>query len=224
LGWLRQMHALAGGGHFAIDGKTLRRSGSPASGLGPLHLVSVWATQANLSLGQVAVDEKSNEITAIPKLLELLDLHGALVTIDAMGCQKKVARQVTEGGGDYVLTVKENQPHLLEDVVSCFVRAIESDFQGVGHDQKFNGGRNRFKVNVLRQLRCDTHGIDTLARRVGPAPFEAEQVGCRGAVALVGQESSHAVGPPLRAFRLRHPADRHDACLAGKHPPASAPG
>ena len=94
-----------GGKHFAIDGKALRRSGSPANGLGPLHLVSVWATQANLALGQVAVDGKSNEITAIPRLLELLDLHGALVSLDAMGCQKDIARQVVESGGDYVLTV-----------------------------------------------------------------------------------------------------------------------
>jgi predicted transposase YbfD/YdcC len=135
LGWLRQLHAETGGEHFAIDGKTLRRSGSPANGLGPLHLVSVWATQANLVLGQVAVDAKSNEITAIPRLLELLDLHGALVTLDALGCQKKIAQQVTEAGGDYLLTVKENQGHLYEDIQGCFLRAIESDFEGVEHDR-----------------------------------------------------------------------------------------
>jgi predicted transposase YbfD/YdcC len=129
LAWLGGLHAALGGEHFAIDGKTLRRSGSPANGLGPLHLVSVWATQANLTLGQVAVDGKSNEITAIPKLLELLDLSGALVTIDAMGCQKKIAERITAGGGDYVLTVKENQAHLYEDIVDCFVRAID-DPQG----------------------------------------------------------------------------------------------
>ncbi len=134
LAWLRQLHAQLGGDHFAIDGKALRRSGSPTNGLGPLYLVSVWATQANLTLGQVAVDTKSNEITAIPKLLELLDLHGALVTIDAMGCQKKIAAQITEGGGDYVLTVKENQGHLYDDILSCFVQAIEADFQGVSCD------------------------------------------------------------------------------------------
>ena len=120
LAWLRQLHSQVGGEHFAIDGKALRRSGSPSNGLGPLHLVSVWATAANLSLGQVAVDGKSNEITAIPKLLELLDLHGALVTIDAMGCQKKIAQQITDGGGDYVLTVKENQPGLKTDIGAGF--------------------------------------------------------------------------------------------------------
>ena len=135
LNWLHALHSQLGGEHFAIDGKTLRRSGSPANGLGPLHLVSVWATQANLTLGQVAVDAKSNEITALPRLLELLDLHGALVTLDAMGCQKEIARQITEGGGDYVLTVKENQGHLFEDILDCFVRAIEADFAGVPHDR-----------------------------------------------------------------------------------------
>lgn len=135
LAWLRQLHAQVGGDHFALDGKTLRRSGSPANGLGPLHLVSVWATQANLTLGQVAVADKSNEITAIPRLLELLDLHGAFVTVDAMGCQRKVAQQIAEGGGDYLLTVKENQGHLFADIQACFVQAIESDFQGVRHDR-----------------------------------------------------------------------------------------
>jgi predicted transposase YbfD/YdcC len=133
LGWLHQLHARVGGKHFAVDGKTLRRSGSPAAGLGPLHLVSVWATQANLTLGQVAVDRESNEITAIPKLLELLDLHGALVSLDAMGCQKDIARRVVEGGGDYVLTVKENQGRLYEDILAGLVAAIDKDFRGVRH-------------------------------------------------------------------------------------------
>ena len=100
LRWLHGCARALGLGQFATDGKTVRRSGSPAQGLGPLHLVSVWATQAHLSLGQVAVDAKSNEITAIPRLLQLLDLKGALVTSDAMGCQKEIAQQVVDGGGD----------------------------------------------------------------------------------------------------------------------------
>src|SRR6516162_10120197 len=118
--------------HVAIDGKTLRGSGSAQ--LGPLHLVSAWATAQRLSLGQVAVDTKSNEITAIPALLELLDLKGALVTIDAMGCQKDIAAKVVAGGGDYALTVKDNQPHLLEDIQACFERALDQDFAGQEHD------------------------------------------------------------------------------------------
>src|SRR5947209_3886205 len=111
LAWLREAADLVGEGHIAIDGKTLR--GSAGSPLGALHLVSAWATQANLSLGHVAVDGKSNEITAIPQLLALLDLEGALVTIDAIGCQKRVAKKIVAGGGDYVLVVKGNQEQLL---------------------------------------------------------------------------------------------------------------
>jgi predicted transposase YbfD/YdcC len=125
LAWLREVADLVGVGHIAIDGKTL--CGSASSKLGPLHLVSAWAIEANLTLGQVAVDKKSNEITAIPQLLELLDLKGALVTIDAMGCQKAIAQKIVAGGGDYILAVKGNQEHLLEDIQSTVERALEGE-------------------------------------------------------------------------------------------------
>lgn len=85
-------------------------------------------------MGQVAVADKSNEITAIPRLLELLDIQGVLVTIDAMGCQKDIARKITEGGGDYILSVKENQPHVLEDIQACLEKAMDRDFEGIQHD------------------------------------------------------------------------------------------
>ncbi len=114
MAWLRDVAQLVGAGQIAIDGKSL--CGSAGAGLQPLHLVSAWATQARLSLGQVAVDGKSNEITAIPQLLELLDLHGALVTIDAIGCQKAIAKKIVAGGGDYALVVKGNQERLLTDI------------------------------------------------------------------------------------------------------------
>lgn len=113
--------------HIAVDGKTLRHSGNTPKGWKPLHLVSAWATACHLSLGQVAVAEKSNEITAIPRLLELLDLQGMLVTIAAIGCQKEIARKIIAGGGDGVLSVKDNQPPLLEDIRSCLAQAIEDD-------------------------------------------------------------------------------------------------
>lgn len=123
--WVLALSAALGLPHIAIDGKTLRRSFDRSAGLGPLHLVSAWATGQHLTLGQVAVDSKSNEITAIPKLLELLDLHGALVTIDALGCQKEIARHIVEGGGSYVLTVKENQEHLCEDIQATVEQALD---------------------------------------------------------------------------------------------------
>jgi predicted transposase YbfD/YdcC len=130
--WMQALHAALGLSQIAIDGKTLRGSG--VGGVKALHLVSAWATANCLSLGQVAVDEKSNEIPAIPKLLELLDLNGALVTIDAMGCQKDIAAKIVAGGGDYVLTVKDNQPSLLADIQACFEKALEKAFAGVQHD------------------------------------------------------------------------------------------
>lgn len=108
-----------------IRGKTLRRSFHRAAGLGPLHLVSAWATDQHLTLGQVAVDGQSNESTAIPPLLALLDLQGALVTIDARGCQKEIAARIVAGGGDYVLTVQANQEHLLEDIQATVERALD---------------------------------------------------------------------------------------------------
>lgn len=124
--WLRAASELVGLSHIAIDGKTIR--GSASSKLAPLHLVSAWATQAHLSLGQVAVDGKSNEITAIPQLLELLDLKGALVSIDAIGCQKKIAGKIVERGGDYVLAVKSNQKHLLSDIQETVGKALDGKF------------------------------------------------------------------------------------------------
>lgn len=115
------------GQHIAIDGKTLRRSFDSASGRNPLHLVSAWASEARLTLGQVAVDSKSNEITAVPLLLELLELRGATVTLDAMGCQTEIARKIVERGGQYVLALKDNQPKLHEAVAAEFTAALAAD-------------------------------------------------------------------------------------------------
>jgi predicted transposase YbfD/YdcC len=116
--WIAALCACLEMPHIAVDGKTLRHSGS--ANLGPLHIVSAWATANHLVLGQEAVAEKSNEITAIPRLLRLLALDGALVTIDAMGCQKAIARQIVSQGGDYILAVKDNQPTLHADVQEVF--------------------------------------------------------------------------------------------------------
>ena len=125
--WVQALAETLGIKQIAIDGKTLRRSHDRSSGKSALHLVSAWATANHLSLGQVAVDGKSNEITAIPKLLETLDLSGAIVTIDAMGCQKGIAMKIREGGGHYVLAVKENQERLWTDIQKCFTAELEKD-------------------------------------------------------------------------------------------------
>src|SRR5919112_632566 len=131
-----------------IDGKTARRSGRRGRGLAPLHLVSAWAGANHVTLGQVAVEDKSNEITAIPKLLELLDLSGALVTIDAMGCQKEIAAKIVGRGGDYLLAVKENQPHLYEDIDARFTEALETDFAGLQYSMARTEGPNRGRQEV----------------------------------------------------------------------------
>jgi predicted transposase YbfD/YdcC len=144
--------------HIAIDGKTLCGSGSAK--FGPLHLVSAWATAQHLSLGQVAVDAKSNEITAIPALLELLDLNGALVTIDAMGCQKAIAQKIVDQGGHYALTVKDNQEHLREDIQQAFLKAFDNDFADVDHDvfQRREHGHGREEYRCYTVLHT-TEGI-----------------------------------------------------------------
>ncbi|MGE3805866.1 MAG: ISAs1 family transposase [Gemmataceae bacterium] len=134
LEWLHDLSELLGVRHIAIDGKTLRHSGGGKSPHRQLHLVSAWAADATLTLGQVAVDEKSNEITAIPYLLEMLQAKGALVSIDAMGCQKEIAKQIVEQGADYVLAVKDNQPQLKEDIHKAFETAYASECQGIRYD------------------------------------------------------------------------------------------
>jgi len=118
---------------IAIDGKTLRRSHDKVAGLGPLHVVSAWSSEAGIALGQLATDEKSNEITAIPELLGQIDIKGAVVTIDAMGCQTAIAKKIVDGGGDYVITVKKNQRKLYKAIGAFFDDAIEGDFKHVPH-------------------------------------------------------------------------------------------
>lgn len=115
------------GKQIAIDGKALRRSFDKAAGKNPLHLVSAWACEARLTLGQVATEAKSNEITAIPLLLDLLDVKGTTVTIDAMGCQKEIAKKIVDREGDYLLALKDNHPKLTEAVDKEFTKALESD-------------------------------------------------------------------------------------------------
>ena len=121
----------------AIDGKACRGSHDHAKGLGALHIVGAWATEQGIALGQVATAAKSNEITAIPQLLEQIDLKGALITIDAMGCQKEIVQQVVTGGGDCVIAVKDNQPKLAEAIQSLLIDRLGGDpttFQHRSHE------------------------------------------------------------------------------------------
>jgi predicted transposase YbfD/YdcC len=129
LSWIVALHEVTDGQVVAIDGKTLRRSFDAASGKAAIHMVSAWASANHISLGQVAVDAKSNEITAIPKLLELLEIAGSLVTIDAMGCQVEIARCIVEGEAHYCLAAKDNQPTLFNGIKTHFNDHLEDDFE-----------------------------------------------------------------------------------------------
>src|SRR5205814_8269336 len=113
---------------FAVDGKSARRSHDRKKGLGALHSVSVWASEFGLSLGQVACAEKSNEITAIPELLRLVDIKGTIITIDAMGTQKAIAEQIIDSGADYVLALKANQETLHQAVIDYVDQHLDNDF------------------------------------------------------------------------------------------------
>jgi predicted transposase YbfD/YdcC len=117
----------------AIDGKTCRRSHDAAHGIGPLHIVSAWASEHGIALGQVATEEKSNEITAIPLLLKRIELNKVLVTIDAMGCQKDIARDIVAGGGDFVIAVKDNQPKLSEAIGTLVMKHLEGELEALKH-------------------------------------------------------------------------------------------
>jgi len=124
--WMKDIQEVTAGDVVAIDGKTLRRSFDRApDGKGAVHMVSAWMARNRVVLGQLKVEEKSNEITAIPELLKLLEIKGALVTIDAMGCQKEIAAKIVEKGANYILAVKDNQPTLAEDVERTFEEARE---------------------------------------------------------------------------------------------------
>ena len=145
LKWITDLTTASLGRLVAIDGKTIRRSLDTANGKAAIHMVSAWCRANNMVMGQVATDAKSNEITAIPKLLKLLDIDGAVVTIDAAGCQKKIARQIVDQGGHYVLQLKGNQGTLHADTVMLFDQCLTDDCRSISYhtDSTTNGGHGR---------------------------------------------------------------------------------
>src|SRR3954470_5105389 len=148
LGWIQGAQEQSENRRIAIDGKTLRGSYNRRDGKAAIHMVSAWATANTLSLGQIVVDAKSNEITAIPELLRLLEISGAVVTIDAMGCQKEIAGLIRDGEGDYVLAVKENQPALFERVRGAVNDGLEQDAAGIDEHRTEGRGHGREEVRT----------------------------------------------------------------------------
>ena len=128
--WARGLAGDLSGKVVAVDGKTVRRSHDRSAGKSAIHVVSAWCTTEGVALGQLKTDEKSNEITAMPELLRLLDLRGAIVTIDAMGCQKKISEAIRDGKADYVLAVKDNQPKLAGAIQRWFDAAVGGELPG----------------------------------------------------------------------------------------------
>jgi predicted transposase YbfD/YdcC len=171
--WLRSLRAAAAEATgaerpvLAVDGKTARRSHDRKNGLGALHSVSVWASDFGLSLGQVACAEKSNEITAIPELLRLVDIKGAIITIDAMGTQRAIAGQIIEGEADYVLSLKGNQETLYQAVVDHIHGQWEDDFARVKarrHQTKETGhGREETRTYIQMPVPGGLPGLDLWA-------------------------------------------------------------
>ena len=148
LGWVQAVMKITDEQVIAIDGKTIRRSHDHSNGKEAIHMVSAWAEKNRLVLGQVKVDEKSNEITAIPQLLRLLEINGCIVTIDAMGCQQEIAALVVEKGGDYLLAVKENQGQLYEDISELFSGAQEVNFFDVEHTYMKTTNKNHGRIEI----------------------------------------------------------------------------
>src|SRR5580704_9297647 len=131
--WTRLLHVRTHGEVIALDGKVVRHSFDTACQQGAIHMVSAWAARARLVLGQVKIEDKTNEIPTVPALLRLLDIHGCIVTTDAMSCQKATAATIIEAGGDYVLAVKDNQPTLYADMVARFAYAEAHGYEDIVH-------------------------------------------------------------------------------------------
>lgn len=189
IGWLQEARrgssepSAAAKPVVALDGKTLRRTFDAAGGLGALHLVSAWAADHGITLGQVATQEKSNEITALPQLIELLDLKDCIVTIDAAGCQKNIAAAIVEQGADYVLALKGNQETLHGAVAEYFERQLASDTPDA-------------KVRTHRQVETGHGRTETRDTKVAPLPKSlagaAAWIGLASIVMVMRESVHHA--------------------------------
>jgi predicted transposase YbfD/YdcC len=155
LDWVQSVYQLTQGQVVAIDGKQSRRSFDRPKGKTAINMVSAWASENQMVLGQVKVDEKSNEIRAIPELLELLEVAGCIITIDAMGCQTDIARKIVEKEADYVLSVKGNQGNLYEDIVGYFDWALADKFKQTTYTTQQTIDGNHGRVEVRRYYATD---------------------------------------------------------------------
>jgi predicted transposase YbfD/YdcC len=216
--WTQAIHEATGGKLLAIDGKALRRSFRKRSGKAMLHLVTAWASDSGLTLGQVACAEKSNEITAIPELLKMLDVKGCTVTIDAMGCQKEIAAQIREQNGHYVLALKGNQSGLAEDMQRLFEQGMATSFAGMRHDMHHTSEKGHGRID---ERTCHVIEIprDHPQRRVWKDLRTLAVIISRRVVE--GTESwesrLYVSSHPPRAAHLAHAIRRHWSIENGQH-------
>jgi predicted transposase YbfD/YdcC len=230
--WLTALHAAAphpdapgpDETHVAIDGKTLRRSFDKAAKVSPLHLVEAWSTDTSLVLGQVATEVKSNEITAIPELLKLLDLDHAVFTIDAAGCQKEIAAQIIAGGGDYILALKDNHPHLLDDVSHHFEARHEGRLRTTDRrlvTQEKNRGRQERREYYITPLPAELRGQEAWAGLQSVVQV-ITTITHQGRETNVGRETNEvryylSSLPPVRGARIAQCVRQHWGIENGLH-------
>lgn len=192
LSWIKSLMIDVDNEIIAIDGKTLRGSHDRKKGKPALHLVSAWAAQNRVVLGQIKTAEKSNEIEAIPELLKIIDVKNGIVTIDAMGCQQLIAKQIISQEGNYVLSLKENQPTLYQDVVSIFEKGEERQFKKMLHRRKIEKIRDHGRVETRRY---------TLMSARDPLLFSLRWPGLKGIGMLeVTRTTNHEVERSTRYF------------------------
>ncbi len=161
INWMAAAHTVTEGEVVAIDGKRLRGSHDNKKGLSAIHMVSAFAAENGVVLGQIKTEDKSNEITAIPALLDLLDIKGCIVTIDAMGCQENIAAKIIEKEANYILAVKDNQKNVHQEIIDFFDCAKQHDFKGVPNDyfEEISKGHGRVETRKAWISTC----LDTLA-------------------------------------------------------------
>lgn len=189
LSWVQAISQITDGEIVPIDGKTLRRSHDGTLGKAAIHMVSAWASANRLVLGQLKVDEKSNEITAIPELLRLLTLKGCIVTIDAMGCQTEIAQVIVDEGADYVLALKGNQGTLHRGVQDVFAQAQETNFQDMAHDFHKTVEKDHGRTEIRQYWTIsEPHVIDDLDPDGAWAEFQS--IGMVEAERRVGDETT----------------------------------
>jgi predicted transposase YbfD/YdcC len=150
MGWINELASASTGRLIAIDGKTIRRSLDAASGKAAIHMVNAWCEANHMVLGQVATDEKSNEITAIPQLLKLLDIKGAVVTMDAGGCHKKIAQQIVDQGGHYLIQLKGNQGTLHKETIELFDNCLTDDCHGISYSTAVTTDKGHGRIEQRR--------------------------------------------------------------------------